>query len=162
MPDAVTLEPLDEELLTNLLNTAVADAEPGEVMPVDGPGASWDSHRKARFRQFHRSRALASPPIESTYCVRVGGEVAGAARLYPLPTPVGAAEAGVWIGRSRRATGIGTTVFTRLIERATTEGYTKLLVSTTADNTPVLRMLAARGITYTMDGAQVTAWVSCE
>jgi hypothetical protein len=48
-----------------------------------------------------------------------------------------------------------------LIERARAEGYAKLFVSTTADNAAVLRMLTARGITYTVDDNAVTAWVSC-
>ncbi|WP_280491959.1 GNAT family N-acetyltransferase [Nocardia asiatica] len=161
MPAHVTLEPLHEPLLTELLHAAVADADPGEVMPVDGPGGSWNADRAAGFRAFHRSRALATPPVESTYGIRVDGEVVGAARLCPLPTPPGAAEAGVWIGRSRRGSGIGTAVLGELIARATAEGYAELFVSTTADNTAVLRMLTARGIDYTMKGDTVTAWVRC-
>ncbi|MBF6207160.1 GNAT family N-acetyltransferase [Nocardia asteroides] len=161
MPGHVTLEPLHEDLLTDLLRTAVADAEPGEVMPVEGPDTSWNADREASFRKFHRSRALASPPVESTYCVCVDGEVVGAARLCPLPTAKGAAEAGVWIGRSRRGSGVGTAVLTALIQRATVEGYSRIFVSTTADNTAVLRMLTARGIGYTVNDDAVTAWVSC-
>ncbi|WP_245664037.1 GNAT family N-acetyltransferase [Nocardia arthritidis] len=162
MPIHVTLEPLDERCLTDLLHAAVADADPGEVMPVEEPGGGWDADRTAGFLAFHRGRALASPPIESTYGIRVDGEVVGAARLCPLPDVPGAAEAGVWIGRSRRGTGIGTAVLGGLIERARAEGYAKLLVSTTADNTAVLRMLAARGIDYVVDHNAVSAWVSCD
>ncbi|MFE7742611.1 GNAT family N-acetyltransferase [Nocardia sp. NPDC057455] len=161
MPTHVTLQPLDERGLTDLLHAAVRDAEPGEVMPVDGTGSGWDADRQASFLTFHRGRALASPPVESTYNIRVDGEVVGAARLCPLPDAPGAAEAGVWIGRSRRGAGIGTAVLGGLIERAGTEGYVKLFVSTTADNTAVLRMLSARGITYTLDDNAVTAWVRC-
>ncbi|MEU2039871.1 GNAT family N-acetyltransferase [Nocardia niwae] len=162
MPAHVTLEPLDEQCLTDLLHAAVADAQPGEVMPVEGPGDGWDTEREARFLAFHRSRALAAPPVEATYGIRVGGEVIGAARLCPLPINPRAAEAGVWIGRSRRGSGIGTAVFAALIERATAEGYTKLFVSTTTDNTAVLRLLAARGIEYTVDGIEATAWIHCD
>ncbi|MEU5760967.1 GNAT family N-acetyltransferase [Nocardia sp. NPDC047648] len=161
MPVHVTLEPLDERCLTDLLHAAVADAEPGEVMPVEEPGGGWDADRTARFLAFHRGRALASTPVESTYGIRVSGEVVGAARLCPLPEAPGAAEAGVWIGRSHRGAGIGTAVLGGLIERATAEGYTKLFVSTTADNAAVLRLLAARGIDYAVDGNAVSAWVSC-
>ncbi|WP_051020694.1 GNAT family N-acetyltransferase [Nocardia araoensis] len=162
MPGHVVLESLDEALLTDLLRTAVADADPGEVMPVDDPGTSWNADREAEFRAFHRGRALASPPVEATYGIRVDGEVVGAARLCPLPDSDSAVEAGVWIGRSRRGTHIGTAVFAALLERATAEGYTKLFVSTTPDNTPVLRLLSARGIEYVLDGDQATAWVSCD
>ncbi|WP_312884931.1 GNAT family N-acetyltransferase [Nocardia barduliensis] len=161
MPAHVTLEPLDEPLLTELLHAAVADADPGEVMPVEGPGTRWNADREADFRAFHRARALATAPIESTYGIRVDGEVVGAARLCPLPTTPSAAEAGVWIGRSHRGAGIGTAVLSGLIERATDEGYAELFVSTTADNAAVLRMLTARGIEYTVDGDAVTARVSC-
>ncbi|WP_040786245.1 GNAT family N-acetyltransferase [Nocardia pneumoniae] len=157
MPDNVTLQPLDEQLLTELLHAAVTDAAPGEVMPVDGPGTGWNAQREAAFREFHRGRALADPPIESTYCIVADDAVVGAARLCPIET--GVAEAGVWIGRSHRGSGIGTAVFARLIERATDEGYTSLFVSTTADNTAVLRMLSARGIEYAVDGDEVTARV---
>ncbi|WP_330231454.1 GNAT family N-acetyltransferase [Nocardia sp. NBC_00508] len=159
MSDHVTLEPLDEQLLTELLHAAVADAAPVEVMPVAGSGTSWNAQREAGFREFHRGRALATPPIESTYCIVADGAVVGAARLCPIAP--GAAEAGVWIGRSHRGTGIGTAVFALLIERAADEGYTSLFVSTTAENTAVLRMLAARGIEYVVDGDKVTAWVGC-
>ncbi|MEU2175511.1 GNAT family N-acetyltransferase [Nocardia sp. NPDC019219] len=161
MPTHVTLEPLDERCLTDLLHAAVADAEPGEVMPVDGPGG-WNTDQQERFRAFHRNRALASPPIESTYGIRVDGEVVGAARLCPLPDAPDAAEAGVWIGRSRRGEGIGTAVFAGLIDRAAAEGYTKLFVSTTTDNAAVLRLLAARGIEWTVNGDAATAWVRCD
>ncbi|MEV6323678.1 hypothetical protein AB0M45_21165 [Nocardia sp. NPDC051787] len=41
MPGHVTLESLDEKLLAELLHAAVAEADPGEVMPVEGPGAGW-------------------------------------------------------------------------------------------------------------------------
>ncbi|MBF6301086.1 GNAT family N-acetyltransferase [Nocardia amamiensis] len=159
MPDHVTLEPLDEQLLTELLQAAVADADPGEVMPVEGPGAGWNAQREAAFREFHRGRALADPPIESTYCIVADGAVVGAARLCPVET--GIAEAGVWIGRSRRGSGIGTAVFAQLIQCATSEGYTSLFVSTTAENTAVLRMLTSRGIQYTVNGEEVTARVGC-
>ncbi|WP_280293652.1 hypothetical protein [Nocardia abscessus] len=43
----------------------------------------------------------------------------------------------------------------------TAVGYANLLVSTTADNAAVLRMLTARGIEYAVDGNAVTAWVNC-
>jgi RimJ/RimL family protein N-acetyltransferase len=162
VPVHVTLEPLDERCLTDLLRAAVADAEPGEVMPVEEPGVGWDADRTAGFLAFHRGRALAKPPIESTYGIRVDGEMVGAARLCPLPDAPGAAEAGVWIGRSRRGAGIGTAVLGGLIERASAEGYAKLFVSTTADNTAVLRMLAAREIAYAVDDNAVTAWVRCD
>ncbi|MEA3529950.1 GNAT family N-acetyltransferase [Nocardia sp. CDC186] len=161
MPGHVVLEPLDEALLTDLLHTAVADAHPGEVMPVEAPDASWNADREAGFRAFHRGRALTDPPVESTYGIRVDGEVVGAARLCRLPASEDTAEAGVWIGRSRRGTGIGTAVFAALIERAAAEGYSRLFVSTTPDNIPVLRLLTARGIDYALHDNEATAWIRC-
>ncbi|MEV6323677.1 GNAT family N-acetyltransferase [Nocardia sp. NPDC051787] len=97
--------------------------------------------------------------MESTYCIVADGAVVGAARLCPVET--GVAEAGVWVGRSHRGSGIGTAVLTQLIERATAKGYTALFVRTTTANTAVLRMLTSRGIEYSVNGDEVTAWVGC-
>ena len=68
----VTLRQLDETLLRGLLDAAVADADPDEVMPpVAGPDG-WTDERQAAFLSFHQSRSLATEPIEATYAILVG------------------------------------------------------------------------------------------
>ncbi|MYW04114.1 GNAT family N-acetyltransferase, partial [Streptomyces sp. SID3343] len=87
---------LDEDLTTALLDAAVADADPLEVMPpVDGP-PGWTADRRAAFLAFHHEWA-ATP---TTYAILVDGRVVGAARLQPAPA--GGLETGLWIGRSYR------------------------------------------------------------
>jgi RimJ/RimL family protein N-acetyltransferase len=172
-PAPVALRPLDEALLDALLATAVADADPGEVMPpADGEGgAGWTAVRREAFVRFHRSRSLCAEPVETVYAVVVAepGEdgrpeeaVAGAARLAPLPEP-GAVEAGVWLGRSHRGRGVGTAVFALLLDAAREGGATRLLARTSAANAATRRLLAAAGADLVRregpDGATVTAWL---
>ncbi|WP_110945604.1 GNAT family N-acetyltransferase [Streptomyces avicenniae] len=155
----VRLRPLDEGLLRLLLDAAVADAAPGEVMPeVAGP-PGWTAERRSAFLGFHRSRALADEPVERTYAVVAGETVVGAARLCPVEGRADGAEAGVWIGRSRRGAGVGAAVLAGLLSEARAAGFTAVFVSTTPDNAAVLRLLASRGIAPTREGAAVTAWL---
>jgi RimJ/RimL family protein N-acetyltransferase len=155
----VTLRQLDETLLRGLLNAAVADADPDEVMPpVTGPDG-WTDERQAAFVRFHQSRSLATEPVETTYAILVGTTVVGAARLCQVSGKEGAAEAGVWIGRSHRGSGVGGKVFAHLLTQANADGFGSLFVSTTPDNAAVHRLLAARGVNLTPDGDTVTAWV---
>ncbi|MFH0250492.1 hypothetical protein ACG5V6_20035, partial [Streptomyces chitinivorans] len=108
----VVLRRLDEVLLDALAATAVADADPGEVMPPaeDGGGPGWTAARREAFVRSHRSRSLGADPVETVYAVLVtepGPDgrprevVAGAARLAPAPEP-DTVEAGLWLGRSHR------------------------------------------------------------
>lgn len=156
----VTLRRLDESLLEDLLEAAVADADPLEVMPpVAGP-AGWTAERRAAFLRFHRSRSLAAEPVESTYAILVGdATVVGAARLHPLEGPKHAAEAGVWIGRSHRGGGVGSAVLRHLLVLARADGFDFLFVSTTADNVASRRVLAGMGVDLVRDGDSVTGWV---
>lgn len=114
----VTLRPLDPDLLDALLRTAVADADPREVMPPVPGSTGWTAGAREAFLRFHRSRSLSAEPVEATFAVLVGPEVAGAARLCPAAAPAGpaaasgrtveagrTAEAGVWIGRGHRGPG---------------------------------------------------------
>jgi RimJ/RimL family protein N-acetyltransferase len=168
MTTDVLLRPLGEPLLGELLRTAVADAEPGEVMPpVPGP-PGWTSARREAFLAFHRSRALADPPVERTWAVTVRDAVIGAARLCPLPEapgappPGGTVEAGLWLARSRRGGGAGGTVLRLLLAEAVTAGHGTLLVRTDAGNTPVRRIIdglkaPGGGARITRDGATVLA-----
>ncbi|GGK98765.1 hypothetical protein Ppa06_67000 [Planomonospora parontospora subsp. parontospora] len=80
MRSDVTLQPLDETSLRELLDAAVADADPLEVMPpVDGP-AGWTAGRRQAFLDFHRARSLSGEPVETTYVIRRQHAHAAAAR----------------------------------------------------------------------------------
>ncbi|NKY59490.1 GNAT family N-acetyltransferase [Nocardia flavorosea] len=150
MHSEVTLRRLDEDLLQGLLDVAVTDADPREVMPpVAGP-AGWTGEHRTAFLRFHRSRSLSAEPVESTYAIVVGDTVVGAARLCPMEGPSRAAEAGVWIGRSHRGSGVGGAVLRHLLALARADGFDSLFASTTPDNTAAQRVLAAMGATSSM------------
>ncbi|WP_031508058.1 GNAT family N-acetyltransferase [Streptomyces megasporus] len=171
VPDLVTLRPLDEELLRALSATAVAEADPREVMPPveeDGP-AGWTQRRREAFLAFHRSRSLGAAPAEDVYAVvvtetdgtgRPTEAVAGAARLAPGPEP-DTVEAGLWLGRSYRGRGVGTAVFARLVETAGAGGAARLFARTGAVNAAARRMLTAAGADLVRHGdGTVTAWLA--
>jgi RimJ/RimL family protein N-acetyltransferase len=159
MRSDVKLRLLDEDLLRELLAAAVADADPGEVMPpVAGP-AGWTAERRTAFSRFHRQRSLSAEPVETTYAIVVEETVVGAARLCPLTDAVHAAEAGVWIGRSHRGSGVGRAVLSQLLTHAHADGFDSLFVSTTTDNTASRRLIAALGVDVVRAGDNVTAWV---
>lgn len=157
-PD-VTLRQLDEDLLQDLLEAAVADADPHEVMPpVAGP-AGWTAERRTAFSRFHRSRSLSADPVEVTYAIVVGDAVVGAARLCPVQGAEHTVEAGVWIGRSHRGSGVGGQVLHHLLALARAGGFDSLFVSTTPDNTASQRLLTALGADLVREGDAVTAQV---
>ncbi|MFE2717863.1 GNAT family N-acetyltransferase [Streptomyces mirabilis] len=159
MRSDVTLRQLDEDLLQALLDVAVADADPHEVMPpVAGP-AGWTAERRTAFSRFHQSRSLAAEPVETTYAIVVGDTVVGAARLCPLEGAKHAVEAGVWIGRSHRGSGVGGAVFSHLLTLARADGFDSLFLSTKPDNMASQRLLSAMGVDLVHEGDAVTAWV---
>ncbi|MFE2872391.1 GNAT family N-acetyltransferase [Embleya sp. NPDC059259] len=138
----VQLRRLDEDLLTALLDAAVADADPTEVMPpVPGP-PGWTADRRAAFLAFHHEWA-ATP---TTYAILVAGHVVGAARLQPAPeAPDDALETGLWIGRSHRGRGVGHAVLALLRTEAKSQGATRIVATTTEANTAARRLLATAG-----------------
>ncbi|MFE9583265.1 GNAT family N-acetyltransferase [Nocardia sp. NPDC006044] len=152
--EPVELEPLTEHNLTLLLEAAVADADPLEVMPpVDGePG--WNAERRQAFLEFHRGRALAEDaPVEYTYVIVVGGRAVGAARLQPGDAGL---EAGVWIGRSDRGRGVGKAVAEQLRGVAAELGVRQIVAVTTVDNSAARRLLEAASATVSGDTVTAT------
>ncbi|WP_280434084.1 GNAT family N-acetyltransferase [Nocardia carnea] len=151
--EPVELVPLTEDNLGFLLDAAVRDADPLEVMPpvADEPG--WTHQRKQAFLEFHRGRALrAGEPTEYTYLISVDGLIVGAARLEPNHEGL---EAGIWIGRSHRGRRVGAAVAERLRELASGIGAQRLIAVTTVDNAAARKLLG--GATTTVDGDAVTA-----
>lgn len=147
----IGLRRLDEPLLAALCDTAVAGADPLEVMPpVPGP-PGWTVRRRAAFVAFHRERSVTAPrPVERTWAVVVDGEVAGAARLAPVD---GGEEAGIWLARPWRGRGVGATVMRMLVERA--DG--PVVAETTADNGAAVAVLRGLGAGVTVEGDAVHA-----
>lgn len=149
----VELRRLDEELLEELLETAVKDADPSEVMPpVAGP-PGWSRQRREAFVRFHRERALQPEPVEETFAILHEGSVVGAARLETVADEPGAVELGVWLGRSIRGRGMAHKVLKALVDAARVRGARHLLASTTTSNLPAQRALAALGADLTQVGA---------
>ena len=146
------LRNLDEQLLEELLEAAVKDADPSEVMPpVAGP-PGWTRQRREAFVRFHRERALTPDPAETTFAIQHGHAVVGAARLEPLADEPGAVELGVWLGRSVRGRGMAHKVLLAVVDAARAMGARHLLASTTTSNTAAQRALAALGADLTQVG----------
>ncbi|MFI5609300.1 GNAT family N-acetyltransferase [Amycolatopsis sp. NPDC051903] len=159
-PDSeIVLTPLDEPALRRLLEAAVADADPLEVMPpVDGP-PGWTPERREAFLAFHRRRSLdPDTAIETTWVVEVDGRAAGAARLQPVHGNAAlAVEAGVWLCRSLRGRGIGKRVTEVLLEAARDGGAARFIASTTVANTAARRLLSGTGADLDVRGEGVDA-----
>ena len=157
----VTLNRLDRELLEELQRTAITDADPAEVMPpVPGPAGEWTARRRAAFAAYHASASLADEPTERTFAIMVDGRVAGAGRLRPLADPErSTVEAGIWLGRSFRAAGVGGTVLDLLLAQAAADGVDAVFLSTKPDNVAVHRLFAKRGLKPVWGDSAVTAWV---
>ncbi|MFE3784873.1 GNAT family N-acetyltransferase [Amycolatopsis sp. NPDC059090] len=155
----IVLIPLDEPGLERLLEAAVADAEPTEVMPpVEGP-AGWTEARREAFLAFHRRRSLnPDTAIETTWVVEVDGRVCGAARLRPVSGRSALeVEAGVWLGRSARGRGIGRKVTAVLLDAARDGGAAKFVATTTVDNAAAHRLLSGAGAELDVRGTEIDA-----
>ncbi len=153
------LIPLDEPGLGRLLEAAVADADPVEVMPpVAGPGG-WTEARREAFLAFHRRRSLdPDTAIETTWVIEVDGAAAGAARLRPVSGQAALeVEAGVWLGRSVRGRGIGRRVAEVLLEAARDGGAARFVATTTVDNAAARRLLSDAGAELNVHGVDVDA-----
>ncbi|HEV7975558.1 GNAT family N-acetyltransferase [Amycolatopsis sp.] len=152
---SVRLIELDEAQLARLLEAAVADADPLEVMPpVDGPDG-WNDRRRQAFLEFHRGRSIGTDhPVETTYVIEVDDQVIGAARLESTGDDV---EAGVWIGRSWRGRGAGRLVAAELLAMARKTGAARFIASTTAGNSAARKPLGGIGAGLTTDGDDVEA-----
>ena len=140
------LRRIDDEVLELLLAVAVADADPGEVMPqVDG-AVGWSPVTVAAFREFHRARygGFGGPHRTVMYAVTAGDAVVGMIRMSRSGGPA-TVETGVWLGRSARGRGIGTAALRALAAEAAEAGAETIVANTTAANEPALRMLRGCG-----------------
>lgn len=132
----LTLRPADDALLERLLDLAVAQTEPHEIMPVVPEGPSgWSEKRRAAFRDLHR---------RSAYAIALDEEIIGAVRFVPAEAP-GAVEAAIWLARSHRGKGHGTEAGHLAIDRARATGVVALIAETTASNVPAVGILRSLG-----------------
>jgi RimJ/RimL family protein N-acetyltransferase len=132
----VTLRPIDETLLPQLLDLAATEATPDEAMPPTPGPSGWTEERRAALKDHLQT--------EDTYAILVDGKPSGAARLTPAEAP-GASEVGIWLARSARGAGHGTQALHQLVEEARSHGLKALIAETTTANEPAVGALRALG-----------------
>jgi RimJ/RimL family protein N-acetyltransferase len=125
MPRKIQILRLDHSKLRDLLEVAIADAAPDEVMPPH-PDPGWTPARRQAFLDFF------TPMIGTIYGITADGELAGFTRLSP--TDDGAAQTGIWLGRSYRRQGIAGQALRELLKEASVHGFTKVVADTTLEN----------------------------
>lgn len=142
----VELVPVEEDVLRALLQVAVDDAAPEEVMATAPGPPGWTDARREAFRAYHRGTRAPRGGREVTYAVRREAEVVGAARLVTDAEP-GTLEVGLWLARSRRGQGIARAVLPELCRRAGELGARRLVARTRASNGAALSALRGYGFT---------------
>ncbi|MFL6051762.1 MAG: GNAT family N-acetyltransferase [Actinoallomurus sp.] len=140
----VTLQPVDENLLPRLLELAVAEADPHEVMPGEPEALRWTDARRTAFTEYHR------PAAGAAYAVLVDGRLVGAARTTPAEAP-GAVQASIWLARPARGKGYSTEAFCLLIDEARAHGASAIIAETQLSNTAAVCMLRSLGATLWED-----------
>ncbi|WP_230008992.1 GNAT family N-acetyltransferase, partial [Microbacterium sp. Bi128] len=159
---AVALLDVGEDVLEQLLELALRDADADEVTPPLGTTAGWNTDRISWFREFHRASAagLDGPAGQKTWAISCDGQMAGSVRLRRMDTApaaadegwaggggwaVGAAgagpggdgwalETGIWLARSFRGQGVGREALRLVRARAASTGAAVLVAETTAGN----------------------------
>jgi len=164
----VDLVPVNEDVLERLLALAVAEAEPGEVMPpasgesVTEPRTTWTDLRKGAFREYHR-RCRVNPhtPVpEVTWAVKARGRIVGAARLALVDGDPDAREVGLWLGQPYRGQGISGEVAYWALAAARTMDAKRLVARTTASNLGARRSLERIGFEMVDDGGVLIGTIS--
>jgi RimJ/RimL family protein N-acetyltransferase len=155
-PPTVDLRPVDESTLDQLVEAAIADAEPDEVTPPLGNG--WTAERLDWLRHFHRDRSpgLDGPLGEATWAIWHDSHVVGSVRLHRLPEP-SHGEIGIWLTRRARGHRLGTQAVGAVIDIAAAAGLTAVVAKTTSANGAVISMLHRLSFTIATNGDQVTA-----
>ncbi|MBM0238359.1 GNAT family N-acetyltransferase [Micromonospora sp. ATA32] len=156
MAGAVRLEPVDERNLEPLLSVAVAEAEPGDVMPPVEAPAGWSHARREAFRDYHRASfgGLDGPTRTLMYAILAGGEVVGMVRMTRCDEP-GTVETGMWLGRSARGQGLGAAALRELLNAAAAAGMKAVVADTTRDNPGAVSVLSKCGAKLSEDGDKV-------
>ncbi|MEV0806979.1 GNAT family N-acetyltransferase [Micromonospora sp. NPDC050200] len=158
MTGAVRLEQVNEQNLEPLLSVAVAEAEPGDVMPPVEAPAGWSAARREAFREFHRASfaGLDGPTRTRMYAIVGGGEVVGMVRMRRCEEP-GVVETGMWLGRSARGQGLGVGALRELLNEAAAAGMRAVVADTTRDNIGAVQVLKKCGAKLLENGDEVHA-----
>lgn len=103
---AVALLDVSEDVLEQLLELALRDADADEVTPPLGTTAGWNTDRISWFREFHRAAAagLDGPAGQKTWAISCDGQMAGSVRLRRMDPEPAAADEG-WAGGGAGAVG---------------------------------------------------------
>lgn len=147
----IQLRPLDEETLRDLLEVAVADASPEEVMPPFAGPPGWTDERRQAFLDFF-GPMMAEVPL---FAITVDGAIAGFIRMKRLTEDT--AETGIWLGRSWRGKGIGAAALDRLLVEAARAGFAKVVADTTPGNAAALGTLRRAGAQTRAEGDKIYA-----
>lgn len=142
----VQLVPVDETVLSQLVEVAVSDTHPNEVTPPLPPGDEWTTERTEWLRSYHRDRraGLAGARREATWAVVADGAVVGAVRLKDTGR-AGALEAGAWLSRSARGRGLGQAALAALLRAAKEEGAAEVMAETASQNPASVGVLRRLG-----------------
>jgi RimJ/RimL family protein N-acetyltransferase len=151
----VRLTPVDERTLEPLLSVAVAEAEPGEVMPPVEAPAGWSQARRDAFREFHRANfgGLDGPTRTLMFAILADEDVVGMIRMSRRDEP-GTVETGMWLGQSARGQGIGATALRELLTEAEQAGIRVVIAEITPANTAALGVLRRCGALLRHDGGK--------
>jgi RimJ/RimL family protein N-acetyltransferase len=154
----VRLTPVDERTLEPLLSVAVAEADPGDVMPPVEAPAGWSQARREAFREFHRASygGLDGPTRTLMYAIQAGGEVVGMIRITRRDEP-DTVETGIWLGRSARGQGIGLAALRALLDEASRVGAQVVVAETTAGSSAAIGVLHQCGALIKRDGDTLRA-----
>ncbi|MEV4755633.1 GNAT family N-acetyltransferase [Micromonospora sp. NPDC049559] len=158
MTGRVRLTPMDEQVLEPLLSVAVAEAEPGEVMPPVEAPAGWSQARRDAFREFYRASfaGLDGPTRTLMYAILADEDVVGMIRMSRRDEP-GMVETGMWLGQSARGQGIGLAALRELLVEAERNGVSVVVAETTAANAAALGVLRKCGAVLHHDDGAVHA-----
>jgi RimJ/RimL family protein N-acetyltransferase len=142
---------------------AVAEAEPGEVMPpVEGlPG--WTALRRDAFRAFHRAHfgGLDGPSRTVMFAITSGGDVVGMVRMARRDEPHTMAT-GMWLGRSARGQGIAVAALRALLAEAGRVGARVVVAETTPGNAAAMGVLRGCGARLRQDNGAVRAEIALD
>jgi RimJ/RimL family protein N-acetyltransferase len=164
----VDLVPVNEDVLEDLLALAVAEAQPGEVMPpasgesATEPRTTWNDLRKGAFREYHR-RCRVNPhaPVpEVTWAVRARGRIVGAARLALVDGDPDAREVGLWLGQPYRGQGLSGEVAYWAFAAAQTMDAKRLVARTTARSAAARKSLERIGFEVVDSGGVLIGTIS--
>ena len=143
MPELI---PVDDGVLDQIVDAAIADASADEVTPPLSAANEWTPERIAWLRDYHRANreGLAGPTGEATWAVVVSGDVVGSVRLKLTDQPH-VFDTGIWLTRSSRGHGIGLAVMTAVLLEATARGASSVQAETAESNRSALSVLRRLG-----------------